>query len=274
MIQALFAKSYLKTYQGIFYAFMLPTFLLLIFHFIKIVPPGGYGDGPIVVVSSFVLLPALTIGVTSVPNVITEWKESILMKRIDSLPIRKSEFIFSLILFFTFTSILAMLWLVFLISMLCIGNSQQLKYGDLQKIDWGLLVLTGILICIVTCSLGVLIGGIMETNELAQAVTLVIFFPSVLLAGIMVPMQVLLNQVDPSTTSNGGAMRYIMYFIPFVGCSFMNQIAYAGGNVPDSLSNVHLFNNQWGYAVLATLLWSVLFIVIAIFTFKLTPRKG
>ena len=72
MIQALFAKSYLKTYQGIFYAFMLPTFLLLIFHFIKIVPPGGYGDGAIVVVSSFVLLPALTIGVTSVPNVITE----------------------------------------------------------------------------------------------------------------------------------------------------------------------------------------------------------
>ena len=136
--------------------------------------------------------------------------------------------------------------------MLCLGNSQGLKIDDLNRINWGILVFNGILVCVVTCSLGVLIGGIMETNEIAQAVTLVIFFPSVLLAGIMIPMQVLLNQLP--TPNNGGAMRYVMYFVPFIGCSFINQVAFANGHVPDSLSGVSLFDNEWGLAVLDTLL--------------------
>lgn len=85
----LIGKSFYRNPRGPLFLYIVPVFFLVLFYFV--LGNGMDNAGKVSLLSSYLLLPGLTI-LTSLAPAIVEWKNSVFLKRIDSTGVNKSLF--------------------------------------------------------------------------------------------------------------------------------------------------------------------------------------
>ncbi len=246
----IFWSNFIKSFQALFFGFIFPTFLFIIISLINLIDTSYLWI--------IIMLPPVTLGIMSLGNTITEWKSSVFLKRIDATPISKTEFLFSLILFYTLISFMGIVWLM-IVGVIYDAASGMETFSSSFNFGWFLLACLEV--SFLSISIGVFIGGVAQSEGSAQGIGMAIYFPCILFSGILFPAS-LLDKVD--------ALRYISYILPTKYGVFVNQYAWTGTfNLDNSFTE---FSQNWIAPVIA-FLWIIIFNVINKFTFKLTSVK-
>ncbi|AHF57883.1 ABC transporter permease [Spiroplasma eriocheiris] len=183
-LMVLFLKSFRRNFRNIFFVFIMPIFFMVIFYFVL---RDIYQNGTNMIKAGYILLAPMTAGITSLATTIAEWKNSIFLKRLDVTPVKKWQFISTLIIFYFIISILSTFWTM--LWTIIVDPQPTVKY--LATINWGYFILGVILFIFVSIGIGILIGGLAKSVGMAQALALSIYFPSMFLSGIMIPAYVI-----------------------------------------------------------------------------------
>ncbi len=208
-LYSLFAKNYFKSFGGPFFTFGLPLFFLILFYF-TVGPLTKQAYNTDVkghdIVGGYILLSSLTCGFNFLANRITEWKKSIFLKRLDTTPLTKWEFLFAIISFYFFICILGTIWM--LLWAIIINPNQIHNWGLYTNFSY--VVLGLFLNIIIAISFALLIGGISKSSSMTEGIVTLIYFPSIFLTGFVLPISLLSTSPDSQTVINA-----IGYFIPF-----------------------------------------------------------
>lgn len=269
----LFTKGFFGHYQEVFYAFILPSFLAFVIYLIFAqnykTPPGGTDPlAKATLIYGLSILPVLTLSITMLGQSIAFWKRSIFIKRIESTPISRVNFITSLLFFYWIVAIFGQLWMLFWNwFILLIFNKLSYANEVYNQISGGWMTLAVILIPLASIPVGIILGGICNSATQAQAIGLTIFFPTIFLSGVA---------ISPSVLDKTAGFRYFTYVIPFKYAVFLNLIAWYGGKLPSSVPNNYFgpyvkpfqeFPYVW-IPILVLIAWMFVFLIIARFTFR------
>ena len=260
----LFSANFFKNFQGPFYGFVLPPFLAIILLFAGL--GGSSIQGKQSIVTTLILLPAITNGFVTLSVAIAEWKESILLKRIEATPITKKDFTISLLIFYSFISMLGSIWMLLITIILCASKAQGLNINTLfNHFNIGWFILAIITTSFISISSGVLIGGLVGSNSMAQAISLSIYFPIVFLGGINVPLFVIYKS---------DALKYINYILPVSYGSYLNVLAWGGNHLPPSISKSfnNLYPGNW-LPALMPFIFGAGILTTSILTFKFEVKN-
>ncbi|ATZ20468.1 ABC transporter permease [Mesoplasma lactucae] len=191
----LIAKSWIKDPSGIISLFVIPTFYFVIFYFLL---RNKYSQSLI----GYLMLPPLTV-ITTLGTGLINWKNSVFLKRIDTTGISKTTFLLSL---WTFNLLVGLLGVcVQIIVGLIIAQGDAVD--QYNSMNWGWFILGTIFISLMSIGLATLIAGIFSSQSMVQGVTMIIYFLSLFLSGIMIPY---------TTIGSVKALRIISYFTPYM----------------------------------------------------------
>jgi ABC-2 type transport system permease protein len=202
---SLFNKYYFKSFFGPFFSGIFPILMLVTLgnlQPIQFIVPGIMGIIP------------MSVGVSSLPAVIVDFKKSVLMKRIGATPIKRWMFSSVVITYFVFISILTtawtFLWLVIIYSGKQIDPTSGVeKYTFViitSSIKWGSFLFAQLLSLVMAMSIGFFIGISTPSATAAGAIGALVSILSNFLSGQLISLNVI----------NGvAALKVISYFIPF-----------------------------------------------------------
>lgn len=212
-IYKLFNRYYMKSFFGPFFTFAFPVIILAILGSLMNVSfmfPG------------IVAMTAMSSGITGMPFAIMELKKSVLLKRIGASPVKSSKFTIVIITYFTFIIFMSILWLM--LWMVILHPKETAMFGGL--IEHGGLSLLGfvygnLLNIVMSLSIGFLIASISKGEQQAQAIGMLIYFPSTFLSGQFIGMDVI---------SQKEVMNWISSFLPFRYTTMLVISSWQGNN--------------------------------------------
>ncbi|MGL4951931.1 MAG: ATP-binding cassette domain-containing protein, partial [Mycoplasma sp.] len=143
--------------------------------------------GPSFITPGFLIVPVLTILLVFMPQTIFEFKNSSILKRIGSTPVKPYIFLLSIALFNFIIVITAVLFLfgasfaVFADELMLTDNINTMSYLDVvTKGNWGDFIYTLILTILTTTSIGIFVASISKSTLFIQSIgisiLLVVFF--------------------------------------------------------------------------------------------------
>ncbi|ASP28501.1 ABC transporter permease [Spiroplasma corruscae] len=263
----LIAKSFFKNVRGPLFTYIIPIFFTTLFYFLFSKENSSNRGSAIL---GYLALPCLTI-LTSLSTSIVEWKNSILLKRIDTTGISKKNFVFCLWLFYFLIG-----WsgvVVEIIAGLAIGTSDVIELY--KNMNWGYFILAISLIALMTIGLATLIGGNFSDSGATEGTAMIIYFICIFFSGIM---------LDPRLFESVNGVRIFTYFIPLkypVALLLFSQFSkgdwnHAGfntGNWNDNGdANYHVFTSTW-QPLLGAILIIVLLFILTSLTFKWHKKR-
>ncbi len=263
-LSILFSKNFFKSFPGPFFSFGLPLFFLILFYFTiginnKTTFDVVHGHD---IIGGYILLSSVSAGFNFLSGRICEWKESVFLKRLDVTPLKKWEFMFVIICFYSCICILGTIWMF--IWTLIVNPHYQINNWKTYS-NWGFIILGVITNIIVSISLAIFIGGIATSNSMGQGITMLIFFPSIFLTGIILPITTFGDSLN--------VINKIGYFLPFKYSVsvFLYGWWYHSPILPDgslffTLKQVGF--NYWWEPLLGSLGYSAILLLISIKTFR------
>ena len=211
----LFNKYYLKSFFGPFFSFVFPIIILAILGSlmpIQLIFPG------------IVAMTSMSVGTMGMPLSILEIKQSVLLKRIGASPIKPKIFTFVIITYFLFVMILAMFWIM-LWGIILNSNNDKLwaLFDNLSSIKgfFGFFI-GNISNIVLSLSIGFLVATIAKNPVKAQAISMMIYFPSAFLSG---------QFIDIGTITSSPFMNVISQLIPFRYTSMQVIASFNGENI-------------------------------------------
>ncbi|MGL4950341.1 MAG: ATP-binding cassette domain-containing protein [Mycoplasma sp.] len=171
-------KYFWRGYIGPIFAYIIPLLLILFM---------GRIIGPSFITPGFLIVPILTILLIFMPQTIFEFKNSSILKRIGSTPVKPYIFLLAIALFNFVIVITAVLFLfgasfgIFFDSLKPGTDLNNLTYIDVvTKGNWGDFLYCLILIIFVTTSIGIFIASVSKSTLFIQsvgiAILLIVFF--------------------------------------------------------------------------------------------------
>lgn len=271
-LYSLFLKNFFKTFSGPFYSFVLPLFFLILFYFTLDLNKGTkietHGHE---VIGGFILLAGVSSGFNFLSNRICEWKQSVFLKRLDTTPLKKLEFLFAIVTFYLFICTLSILWM--LIWSLIINPKYQIENFK-NYTNFGYLTLGAILCILISISLAIFIGGFSKSIAMGQGITLLVYFPSIFLSGMAVPIYVITNNGTNSVVNIMGYFIPLKYALSLFMYGWFNDVSSL--NFPPSFHNPYIFSydnygfNYWWEALLGGIGYIFLLLALSLKTFKWT----
>lgn len=231
----LIQKSFWKNFFGPFFAFVFP---LIFIGFLGSIL--GYEQ---ILGGCFAISP-MSITVTSMPQLIFEFKNSSLLKRIGSTPIKPSLFIFVVIVFYFIIIILSIAWcLIFSLMLFGIPYWYEGKplFGInsihapsflqvLKNVNWIGFLYGQILLIIIGLLLGISIVCFCKTSTAVQSIGIIVLIISEFLAAMVLPLSSV-REMEP--------IWYLGYILtPFKAPTNMILESWNG------MINVETINNQ------------------------------
>ena len=258
------AKGYFLGWEGPFYSFVLPLILEIIIYYVfkplvqaKNAPEGVQSWG-------IILLPIVTIGFIGFPVLVTSWKESILMKRIATMPFRKTDLTVNFLVFNFLLAFVGFYWILSWLAILYAGDHVAKK--AFSNLKWGYLNLSALLTIITSISFGLILAGNISNQVTAQSVGLIFYFIFTFLGGVMFPLYLI---------DSAKGMRIFTHFNPLKPSAFINFFAWNNGklNIPkNNVMSYHEYNKIW-QPIVAALGWTTIFLAIGIPTFKFVHKN-
>lgn len=214
-VYKIFAKYYFKSFFPAFFNFVFPV---LIFAILGTIMNVNY------MLPGVIAMTTMSQGLTAMPFSILELKKSVLLKRIGASPIKSSKFTIVVLTWFSFMIMLSIIWLMLWAIALHPGSINSM-FSNLSHNHWLSFIgfLFGNILNIVTClSVGLVIASISKGENQAQAIGMLLFFPSSFLTGQFVTIDVI-SQVE--------VMNWISRFIPFRYTTMMIISSWSGNNI-------------------------------------------
>ncbi|MDI4567811.1 MAG: hypothetical protein E7Y34_01880 [Mycoplasma sp.] len=235
-------KYYFKSFYGPFINFLMP--IILIFLLANIIAlhyiiPGVISAGTMI------------IGLFSLPIAIVELKTSVLLKKIQSFPVKKNDLTFSIIIFFLFQIVITTLWILFFVYFLYLPSYIWIKnfyeaddlknwwekvsqyfYSESIKrlykvffqnmkegLYWLVFIYGGVLNGVLSIAIGIAIASISSSLLKVNVLALMIIFPFLFLSGQFVPPQIL---------EKYSFLEYLSYFVPYRYTTLLLFVGFNG----------------------------------------------
>ncbi|MGL4616974.1 MAG: ABC transporter permease [Mycoplasmoidaceae bacterium] len=175
----------------------------------------------------------LQTGIQILPEAIIEFKQSVILKRIGSTPIKAIDFIMIMISYY-FCVIFVQFWWIVLWTTLAFGflefgtgipeSTDKILGIDLLwngNVDWFGFFITSMYTSILAIVVGLFIASVSKSSIHSQVIGGIIFFTTMFLSGNFVPIQ---------TIDSMGGMKYISMLTPFRS---VNNLTYISWNSQD-----------------------------------------
>lgn len=212
-IYKLFNRYYIKSFFGPFFTFAFPVIILAILGSLMDVTymfPG------------IVSMTAMSSGITGMPFAIMELKKSVLLKRIGASPVKASKFTVVIITYFTFMIFMSILWLM--LWLVILHPTKTDMFGGLIKnngLSFIAFIYGNVINIVLSLSIGFAIASIAKGEQQAQAIGMLIYFPSTFLAGQFISIDVI---------SQNEVMNWISRIIPFRYTTMLVVSSWQGNN--------------------------------------------
>ncbi len=229
-IVSLINKFFWKSKIGPLTMFLLPTGFMLIYYLIEM----NSNTGSRFFVSAFpayIALSVLPITLITLPQMLVEIKQSIVLRRISTSSITPIKYNLIVAAWFflmcTFSSLFVIV--VFLMFL----NTDAPK--ELSHINWGEFLLALIMLFISAISTGILLASVSKKSSTVQLIGLSILFLTITLGGYFVPIAVI-GGVD--------AIKYISLFSPinFATSLLNNTLIKPIDGISQSIFDISNFN--------------------------------
>lgn len=201
-LMKLIQKSFWRNFFGPFFVFIFPVI------FISIV---GSLMGYVEILGGIMAFSSVAISLISMPQLIYEFKNSSLLKRLGSTPIKPELFLFCLLLFYLGILILSIIW-YFLFSLIFFGGQYwnngfyvgdyklKIQYGTfleiLKNINWLGFIYGEFLLIITSLLIGIVIGICGKTSIFVQGAGMMVLLLSQFLGCMIIPVSIV-REIEP-----------------------------------------------------------------------------
>jgi len=238
-----------KSFHSIFFGFVFPIILLAIL----VAVMGVNTNNPAqVLLPGIIMSSSPVLGIVTLAMTYSDFKQSIIIKRIGATPLRSWEFIVSILIFHVILIFVGSFWI------LGIGTALYHSQIVFSYINWGYYLLAILLSAVMCSAIGIMIGMLAPDFKVANAFALLLYLPSSFLSGQYMPYSAIKNQTT---------LVIIAKILPF---SYPVSIMNRGWNnyAPTSiLTEAALFNNYW-VPVLVSLIWIFALVTGTILIYK------
>ncbi|WP_308149479.1 ABC transporter permease [Spiroplasma sp. AdecLV25b] len=236
-----------KSFHSIFFGFVFPIIMLTI-----LVAVLGGDNAANTVLPGLVMSASPVLGIVTLAMTYSDFKQSIIIKRIGATPLRPWEFISSILIFHVI--------LIFIGSFWTLGIGAALYHNQINwgAINWGYVLLSILLSSVMCSAVGVMVGILAPDFKVANAFSLLLYLPTSFLSGQYIPYQGISKQP---------ALVIIAKIIPFsYPVSIMNR-GWNNYSSSSDLANSALFNNYW-VPILVSIVWIGALVFGAIMAYK------
>lgn len=248
MFQLLFGY-FKKSFHSIFFGFIFPIIMLTIL--VAVLAPSNPNAAQ-TVLPGLVMSTSPVLGIVTLAMTYSDFKQSIIIKRIGATPLRPWQFISSILIFHVILIFIGSFWT------LAIGAALYHSQINWAIINWGFVILAILLLSIMCSAIGIIIGILASDFKVANAFSLLLYLPTSFLSGQYIPYIAIKGQP---------VLVIIAKIIPF---SYPVSIMNRGWNnyaETSDLINAALFNNYW-LPILVSLIWIITLITVAIVAYK------
>ncbi len=255
----LFFKNFIRDFGGPFFTFGLPVFFLIIFYYIfKSSTTVNSHD----IIGGYILLASISCGFNFLSQRISEWKESVFLKRLNVTPLKKVEFLLVIAFFYSIICIIGTIWMF----MWTIIINHKYQFENWKKwSNFGYIILGIIFTIFAAVSLAIFVGGMAKSSSSAQGIVLLIYFPSVFLTGIVIPIQAF---------GGNDIINYVSMILPFKYSVAIYQYGWWYKlNPSDSLYDIYFAWKSTGFThlwqpLIGSIFYPIILLGISIKTFK------
>lgn len=291
-------ESFWKNFFGPFFAFIFPLIFIVILGSIL-----GYTQ---ILAGSLAISP-MSITLSSMPQMLFEFKNSSLLKRIGATPIKPSLFIFVAVLFYFIIIFISIIWCILFSFIMFATNNWEVgnsAFGakellnpsfktTLETVNWGGFIFGEITLLVVGLLMGMMLVSICKSYVAIQAIGISVIIYSEFLCAMVLPL---------STVKDIPALWYIGYILSpfkassnlileswngnFVGINFQTlTLNFENSNIFDinqTFYTIPIGNDSDRIAVLdlseklssliLPFVWMIIFSVISIKNFKWSSR--
>ncbi|MGL5246255.1 MAG: ABC transporter permease [Mycoplasmoidaceae bacterium] len=224
-------------------SFLLPVLFMLMYYVLSMNDDGGIQlfFGSLAVYISFSILPVTLI---SLPQIVVELKNSIILRRIKNSGFTKNNFLLLIFLLYFFLALIFTLLIIglFFIFLYTLNDPNNIR-KDLINIDIGGFIYSIFFFIISSLSAGILLSSIIKNVSYSLLSGLIVIIVTTIFAGQFIPLQVI---------AGNEAFRYISLFSPLTyGASLFNTLlitpaqAGAAGPTIDQMQNIFDFSSQF-----------------------------
>ncbi len=221
VLLSLLFKNYFKTYRYLFFGFGQPVILFAIFYFlfVKVIPQPG--TTPQAIIPGYILLAPISISLFSFTNIVSSWKQSVLLKRISITPVSKARLMTIFVTGFLFIALLGTFYMMAWAALFVWigGDSVTKAFSDIR---WGYFFIAISQIILLCNCISLIIAGTTGNRSKADLALFFFYFPSAFLGGLVFP-NVMIDKVD--------ALKWISYFSPFKYPSYLQNYAWHTDNI-------------------------------------------
>ncbi|ASP28457.1 ABC transporter ATP-binding protein [Spiroplasma corruscae] len=264
--------SILKNFRTYVYVILIPIAFLMIYSWYTNAYKGDFKPPELF---KYMVIPSFAI-IFLVNTTVSEWKNSVFLKRIHSAGISRINFFVSLYIFnflLGIASFLISVTVMSIISLIYFKPSNGTFFsllGLLEFNDW-VGMLYSLFLCIsISVSIGVIISGLINSIALSQSITLIFVLFSIVFSDCFLPID-LLSLSKPLT--------YMSYFVPHKHSVWVGLISASSQEVswafenPERPGRIISFGfNLWIPCVTA-FLYSTLLLVSGYFSFGWNTKK-
>lgn len=207
-ILGLVNKYFWKSKIGPIISILLPLVFMIIFKLVNENDQNFFASG----LSSYFAFSILPLLLITFPQLIVEFKISIILRKISVSSISATKFCL-IVLFYYLLMVIASNIIVIILYAAFLNKDAKYFF---EIINWGQLIYSLLNIYLTTLTFGLLLGILMKKNSIVQVVGFAIMIISILFAGEFIPMTVI---------ARSDALRYISLFSPITySLGLMNNV--------------------------------------------------
>lgn len=179
-----------------------------------------------------VSLQVLSMSINTVPQAISDYRNSVLMKRIGSTPIRPWMFLITISLFYSMMMILIILWALLWIAIWFNQYVNEIFVN--ANTDWGSFAISFIYMVITAIFIGILVMSLSKSVIASNAIGMIIFFISMFLSGTLFPLTSIVGD-NPKNWLN-----ILSYFSPFRYTNGLVSTSWMGHSIFVPYDNISI----------------------------------
>lgn len=238
-----------KSFHSIFFGFVFPIIMLTILIAVLSISDKNAANN---VLPGLVMSASPVVGIVTLAMTYCDFKQSIIIKRIGSTPLKSWIFILSILLFHVILIFVGSFWI------LGIGAALYHSQINFTAINWGYVILAILLSATICSAIGTMVGIMASDFKIANAISLLLYLPTSFLSGQYIPISLIKHQ---------SVLIVIAKIIPF---SYPISIINRGWNqygITENLANTALFDNYW-IPLVVSFVWAILLVSATVIIYK------
>ena len=186
-------KLFFKTKIGIIIAEFFPIMFMVIYYVVYSSNIGDSNNGSDMSMSyfvmglpSYIVLSIIPLSFITLPQIMVELKNSILLRRIKTSGVKKEEYLLIIFVQYFILSIISCL-ITFLIFLAFVNTRVK---EELRSINFGNLIYSTLMLILSSITLGMMIGSILKNVLISQLIGTGLFMITMMFGGLMMPINV------------------------------------------------------------------------------------